>query len=93
MANGNFWTKNVPRVEYDHKARAARLHLEQTERLLVRQDTAVAFGYFRLLRLFGAKSAGGARKHGQGTEASIDCRTTRGIRGAWLLPLTQRVPA
>ncbi len=36
MRNRNLWNKNVPRVEYDYRARDARLRLERIERLLMR---------------------------------------------------------
>ena len=34
MPNRHLWTKNVPRVEYDHRARDTRLRLQHLERLL-----------------------------------------------------------
>jgi hypothetical protein len=35
MPKANLWNKSVSRVEYDHRAREARLRFEQIERLLV----------------------------------------------------------
>src|SRR5207245_718499 len=45
------WNKNVPRVEYDYRARDARLRLERVERLLMRRDAAAGsrFGLLRFL--------------------------------------------
>jgi len=62
MPNKNLWNKNVPRAEYDLRARAARLRLERVERLLVKRDAAVRFRYFRLLSLLISKVAGNGRK-------------------------------
>jgi hypothetical protein len=50
VLNSSGLNKNVPRVEYDHRAREARFRLEQPERLLVVQD-AKDFRTFRLFRL------------------------------------------
>ena len=65
MPNKNLWNKNVSRVEYDRRARDARLRLERIERLLVKRDAAVAaagFRYFRLLGLLISSVAGSGRK-------------------------------
>ena len=51
MPNRNLWNKNVPRVEYNHRARDTRLQLEHTERLLVKRDAAGGSQYSRLLPL------------------------------------------
>ena len=49
---------NVPRVEYDHRARDARLRLERVERLFV--ESAVAEPrQFWLLRRWGFRVANG----------------------------------
>lgn len=48
MSKENGLNKNVPRVEYDHRAREARFRFEQLERLLVGHDTKC----FRSFRLF-----------------------------------------
>ena len=61
MPNKNFWN-NVPRVEYDLRARDARLRFERIERLLVKRDAAVGFRYFRLLRVLINNVAGSGRK-------------------------------
>jgi hypothetical protein len=49
MPNRNLWNKNVPRVEYDHRARDTRLRLEHIEHLLTRRDATGASRYFGLL--------------------------------------------
>jgi hypothetical protein len=60
--------KNVPRVEYDHRARDARLRLERVERLLV--GSAVAEPrQFWLLRRLGFRVANG-RAGGANTGSS-----------------------
>ncbi len=61
MPNKNLWN-NVPRVEYDLRARDARLRFERIERLLVKRDAAVGFRYFRLLRLLIVNVAGSGRR-------------------------------
>ena len=54
MLNRNLWNRNVPRVEYDHRARDTRLRLEHIEGLLVKRDAAGGPRYFgRLLSLLG----------------------------------------
>jgi hypothetical protein len=42
MLKANLWSKSVPRVELDQRARDARLRLEQLERLLVPRAAAAA---------------------------------------------------
>ena len=75
MANRNLWNKNVPRVEYDHRARDTRLRLERIERLLVkREDAAVVSGYFGLLRILIGNIAGSGRRRGRGTGSPNDRR-------------------
>ncbi len=61
MLKENQLNRNVPRVEYDHRAREARLRLEQLERRLVNHDAVRAFRVFRLLRLLAVNVAGGRR--------------------------------
>jgi hypothetical protein len=67
MPNRNLWNKNVPRVEYDHRARDTRRRLEYTERLLAKQDAANGFGFLRLLLLLLGNVAGGGRGRGRRT--------------------------
>jgi len=40
MPSRNLWDKNVPRVEYDHRARDTCLRLEHLERLLGKRVNA-----------------------------------------------------
>ena len=66
MPNKNLWDNNVPKAEYDLRARDARLRLERVERLLVKRDAAApaaaSFRYFRLLSLLISNVAGSGRK-------------------------------
>jgi hypothetical protein len=62
MPNKNLWDKDVPRAEYDLRARDARLRLERVERLLVKRDAAAGFRYFRLLSLLISNVAVSGRK-------------------------------
>jgi hypothetical protein len=45
--------KSAPRVEYEHRAREARLQVEQFERLLVKRHAVKASRLVRLFRLLG----------------------------------------
>ena len=74
MPNRVFWNKSVPRVEYDHRARDARLGLEQVERALVKQVPAPGSRYFGLLRLLAGNIAGSARRRREGTGSPSDRR-------------------
>ena len=68
MPNKNLWNNNVPRVEYDLRARDARLRLERVERLLVKRDaaaTTAGFRYFRLVNLLISNLAGGDKAQGR----------------------------
>ena len=67
MPNRHLWTKNVPRVEYDHRARDTRLRLEHLERLLVKRDAAGGFRYFGRLLLLLGDVAGSGRGRGRHT--------------------------
>ena len=51
MPKDNFWAKNVPRAELDHRSREARRRFERFERLFV---VRVAGRHFSLRRLLGA---------------------------------------
>jgi len=82
MPNKNLWNKNVSRVEYDRRARDARLRLERIERLLVKRDAVMGFRYFWLLRLLIVNVAGSGRRRDAGTGSSSDRRSC-GISGRW----------
>ena len=64
MPNRNLWNRNVPRVEYDHRARDIRLRLEHSERLPVKRDAVGSFWYFGQLLLLLGNIAGNSRRTG-----------------------------
>jgi hypothetical protein len=66
MLKMELWSNSVPRVELDQRARAARLRLEQVERLLVPRAALVAFRLRRVLCLFGF----GRARAGKGWQSS-----------------------
>jgi len=53
MARTNPWSKTVPRVELDHRARNVRLKLIGIERLVVPRAAVPGFWLSRLVRLLG----------------------------------------
>jgi hypothetical protein len=63
----------VPRVEYDHRARVARVRLEQLERLLVARRPVRRLP-FRLLKLLAVNISGSGRKNDKSTGSSSDRR-------------------
>jgi hypothetical protein len=67
MPKEDRWNKSVPRVEYDHRARAARLQLERVERLLVEHCAVKDYRPFRLLRRLAYSISGSGRRGGQRT--------------------------
>ncbi len=67
MPNRNFWNRSVPRVEYDDRARDARLRLERLERTLVHRNVPAGLRYFALFRLMISNIAGGGRRRDQRT--------------------------
>ena len=62
MLKANLWTKSVPRVEYDHRAREARLRFERVERLLIRNYAVNDSRPFQLLRRLAFNVSGGRRR-------------------------------
>ena len=72
MPNQNLWNKNVPRVEYDHRARDTRLRLEGIERLLAKRDAVRSVRYFRQLLLLLGNIAGSGRGRDQRTGSPND---------------------
>jgi len=86
MPSRNLWDKNVPRVEYDHRARDARLRLEHLERLLGKRDAAGNFRYFGLLHLLLGNIAGNGRERGRRTGSPNDQRPYH-IGTPWLAPV------
>src|SRR5712671_5969757 len=73
MPRANLPSKSVPRVEYDYRAREARLELEQLERLLVKRHAVKNFRPFRRFRLL-AFSVSGAGRGDRGTGSPSDRR-------------------
>src|SRR5260370_24088990 len=73
MPRKNLLNKSVPRVEYDYRAREARLQIEQLERLLVRRLEVKNFRLFRRFRLL-AFSVSGAGRGDRGTGSPSDRR-------------------
>src|SRR2546423_10716120 len=69
MQSAKLPNNSVPRVEYDHRVREARLRLERVERLLVKGAVVVEPRPLRFLRLFGFRVANG-RGRGGDTGAS-----------------------
>lgn len=65
---------SVPRVNYDHRARQARLRLERIERPFLKDQVRAGFRPLRLVRLRGASIAGSGREGDQGTGSSSDRR-------------------
>jgi hypothetical protein len=61
MLGENLRNRSVPRVEYDHRAREARLRLERIERMLVERPATAGPRLFRLFRLLGVGLSGGGR--------------------------------
>jgi hypothetical protein len=72
MPNRNLWNMNVPRVEYDRRARETRLRLEHIERLLAKRDAVEGFRYLRLLLLLLGNLAGSSRGRGRRTGSPND---------------------
>src|SRR5215213_11089511 len=77
MPNRNLWNRNVPRVEYDHRAREARLRLEYTEPLFVKRDAGGSYRYFRLLLFLLGKVAGNGGGRGRRAGSPSDRRPRR----------------
>src|SRR5258708_18468828 len=73
MPRKNLLSKSVPRVEYDYRARDARLQLEQLERLLVRRHAVKNSRVFRLFRLLSYNVSGSGRAQ-RSTGSSSDRR-------------------
>ena len=51
MPNRSLWNLDLPRVEYDNRARETRLRLEQSERLFAKRDAVEGYRCLRLLLL------------------------------------------
>src|SRR3954453_21144430 len=92
MPNRNLWNTNVPRVEYDHRARETRLRLEHIERLLAKRDAVEGFRYLRLLLLLLGNIAGSSRGRGRRTGSPNDMLPCQ-IGTPRLVPILIRKPA
>jgi hypothetical protein len=69
MARPDFWSKSVPKVELDQRARDARVQLVQIERLLVPPGPVPRFRLAPFVRLLGSR-AGGKRRNGSRGDGS-----------------------
>jgi hypothetical protein len=67
MARPNLWSRSVPRVELDHRARDARVRLVRIERLFLPRAAAVGSWLSPVVRLLGFRIYGDGRKGGQTT--------------------------
>jgi len=74
MLKANPWNNSVPRVEYDHRMREARLRFERLERLLVKQHAVKDSRPFRLFRLLAISVSGSGRRGDLSTGSSSDRR-------------------
>jgi hypothetical protein len=74
MAKENPWNNSVSRVEYDYRAREARLRLEGLERLLVKRNAVMDFRPVRLYRLLGLSLSATRRSDDQSTASPSDRR-------------------
>jgi len=81
--------KNVPRAEYDHRAREARHRQERVERLLLADRVSRGARLVRLVRLVGLSVAGGGKREGGKTGSPNDHRT-RDIMPAVSFPTCAR---
>jgi hypothetical protein len=66
MSRPNLWSKSVPRVELDHRARDARVRLVWVERLLVPRAPVASFWLSPFVRLLGSRTGGNRRNGGRG---------------------------
>ena len=75
MARPNLWTKSVPRVELDHRARDARVRLDRIERLLVVRAPAASFWLSPFVLLLRSRAAGNGQYGGQGSGSQSNPRS------------------
>jgi hypothetical protein len=74
MLKANSPSRDVPRVEYDHRAREARLRFERLERVLVDRRGVAYFRPLRRFRLFVFGVIANARGGNRGTGSPRDRR-------------------
>ena len=72
MPNRSLWNLNLPRIEYNNRARETRLRLEQSERLFAKRDAVEGYRRFRLLLLFLGNIVGGSQRRGRRTRSPDD---------------------
>ena len=72
MPNRSLWNLDLPRVEYDNRARETRLRLEQSERLFAKRDAVEGYRCLRLLLLFLGNIVGGSQRRGRRTRSPDD---------------------
>ena len=65
MLKVDLWNKSVPRVEFDQRARDARLRLERIERLLVPRAAVTAPWFRRVVCLFSFGEPGDGSRAGR----------------------------
>ncbi len=75
MLRKNLWNRNVPKLEYDQRAREARVRLERVERLLVKRHAVADFRPFRRLRVLGFGIYGNGRRGDRDTGSPSDRRS------------------
>jgi hypothetical protein len=66
MARPNLWSKSVPRVELDQRARDARVRFVWVERLLLPRVPVASFWLTPFVRLLGSRTGGNRRNGGRG---------------------------
>ena len=81
--------KNVPRVEYDHRAREARRRQERVERLLLVNPVGKGVRLVRLVRLVGLSVSGDDSRE-SGSAGSMTDQRTRDIVPAISFPTCAR---
>jgi hypothetical protein len=74
MARPNLWSKSVPRVDLDHRARDARVRLVRVERLLVPHALVAGFWLSPFVRLLGSRKGGNGRSGGRGGGSQSNSR-------------------
>jgi hypothetical protein len=74
MPTKNLPGKSAPRVESNHRAREARLQVEQFERLLVKRHAVKASRLVRLFRLLGFSISRSTRSGDRSTRPPSDRR-------------------
>ena len=72
MPNRSLWNLDLPRAEYDNRARETRLRLEQSERLFAKRDAVEGYRCLRLLLLFLGNIVGGSQRRGRRTRSPDD---------------------